>query len=288
MKKQIHFKLASLALVLVLAACSSSPKEDTASGESNDTIDSDYSDLTTPTVSEVKEESIEKPTVETPHTENQALADAIKSNNDQAIYRASVAVLSKNPNDARALNALGLYHYRRGQYSAAQLMFGKALKVSPNSGELYNNMGLVFYAQKEQRDAIKAWRKAIELNNSEFNAAANVGSVYVEQKEYIKALVALEIAYRKNNKDQRVLNNYAIALTGLAKYSDAKDIYKQAIKLNENNKDVMLNYAILLIDHLKQNQEGLDLLNKVKFLGPSPEARNKINLLENKAKAGIK
>lgn len=288
MKQNTSFKISVALLCLALAACSSSSKKAAAPApeETNEVVDN--FDISGPTVSETKEEETPVAAAETSQSDEQALNDAIKSNNDNAIHRAAINVLSKNPNDVKALNAMGMYYYRKGQYSAAQLMLGKGIKVSPNTAELYNNLGLVYAAQKEPREAIKAWRKAIELDPNEANAAANVGAVYVEQKQYIKAFVALEIAYRKNSKDQKVLNNYGITLTAMSRYPEARDIYKQAIKLNENNKDVMLNYAILLIDHMKENQAGLDLLNKVKFLGPSPEARNKINVLENKAKAGIK
>lgn len=275
---------------LILMGCSSGPK----AGD-KDAPEADYSDLSTSPAGESRSETEPKP-VEASHekpkttssADSEELSEAIKTNNEEAIYRSSIQILSKNAGDVRALNALGLYHYRKNHWSAAQMMFGKALKLSPNNSELHNNLGLVLLAQKEQREAIKEFRKALEINPNDANAASNIGSIYVEEKDYTKALVASEIAYRKNSKDQRVLNNYAIALTAAGKFPEAKDIYRQAMRLNENNKDVMFNYAFLLIEKLNQNQEGLDLLNKVKFLGTTPEVRNKINVLENKAKAGIK
>lgn len=228
------------------------------------------------------------PTVAASRTSSNDLDNAIRAKNNEAIHRAAISVLSQNPNDVKALNALGLYHYELKHYPAALMMFGRALKVNPNVSELHNNLGLVYMAQGEKRDAIKAFRRAIELNSRDANAAANIGAIYISEKDYTKALVALEIAYKKNNKDVRVLNNYGIALTAAGKYNEAKDAYKDAMKLQSSNKEVMLNYAILLIDHLKQGSEGLEVINKLRFLGPSPEARNRINGLENKAKSGLK
>ena len=284
-----------LFLALVLIGCSSGPKVE---ARPKSETSAEFADLSAPSANEPAPEALaekpaeqapsEKVTVPSSNQEDQGLAEAIRSNNEEAIYRSAIQILSKNPSDIKALNALGLYHYRKSHWAAAQLMFGRALKVAPNLSDLHNNMALVMLAQKEKRDAIKEFRRAIELNPNDANAAANIGSIYVEEQDYTKALVALEIAYRKNARDQRVLNNYAIAMTATGKYPEAKGVYKQALKLNENNKDVMLNYAGLFIEQLNQNQEGLDLLSKVKFLGPSPEARNKINVLENKAKAGLK
>jgi Tfp pilus assembly protein PilF len=239
-------------------------------------------------VNSAGEEAPAPPAAKTSAALDTGLVEAIKSGNNESIYRASIQALSQNPNDVRALNALGMYHYQKAHYSAALLMFNKALKVSPNISDLHNNIGLVHLAQNEEREAMQSFKKAMELNSRDGTAAANIGAIYIEQKDYTKALVAMEIAYRKNSRDANILNNYGIALTANGKYREAHDIYKKGLSANPNSKDLMLNHAILLIDHLKANEEGLDLLNKVKFLGVSNEARNRINLLENKAKAGLK
>lgn len=237
---------------------------------------------------EKKEEEPQLESGTTTRSDAQVLVDAVRSGNDEAIAKAATMVLAKNPNDPKALNALGYYHYKKAHYPAAQMMFDKALKVDPHLSEAHNNLGLTLLAENENRDAIKEFRKAIEVNSEDGVAAANLGSIYIENKDYGKALVAMELAYRKNSKDPKIANNYGIALTANKKYSEAKDVYKQALSLSSSNRDIMLNYAILLIEDLNQPQEGLDLLSKVRFLGPSPEARNRINLLENKAKAGLK
>lgn len=235
-----------------------------------------------------REEEEPRPVQTTSREDSNFFQDALKTGNDEAIAKAAYQVLSKNPQDAKALNALGYYHYRKGHLVGAQLFFGKALKANPNLSDAHTNLGLVFLSQKEEREAIQEFRKAIAMNNNDGIAAANLGSIYIENKDYIKGLVAMEIAYKNNRKDLKILNNYGIALAATGKHSEARDIYRQAMSVNPNSKEVMYNYSILLIDHLKRYDEGLDLLNKVKFLGPSPEARNRINTLENKAKAGLK
>lgn len=280
-------------LIFVVSCSSSSKKEDAL--EDGTELSPEISSVSTadkkasePMARSDREETKASKATGSSSGDSASLLEAIRANNDEAVYRISTQMLAKNPEDLRALNALGIYHYRKSHLAAAQMMFGKALKISPTSGDLHNNLGLVYLAKKELREAIREFRKAIEINPNDSIAAANVGAIYVEQKEYSKALVANEIAYRKNSKDLRVLNNYAISLVATGKSNEAKDIYKQALKINESNKDVMLNYAILLIDQMGSYQDGLDLLNKIKFLGPSAEAKNKINVLENKAKAGIK
>jgi hypothetical protein len=50
----------------------------------------------------------------------------------------------------------------------------------------------------------------------------------------------------------------------------------------------MLNLAAVYIEKLNKFDEGLDLINRLKFVGPDQEARQTIKELENKAKAGLK
>ncbi len=291
-------KLVFSSCLVLLSACATSSKEETAQIPSIDGSSGDYP----PPTNQSKNDSLDAPTksggspgkpdsraASVPiRNESQALIDAEKNNDFESIYKASTALLAKNPNDVKALNALGLYFAHKGRPSAALMMYGRALKISPNSSEVHNNLALTLLTQKENREALQEFRKALANNNDEGAAAANLGSIYVEHKSYTKALVANEIAYKKNSKDPKVLNNYGISLTGVGKYKEAKEIYQKAMSLNGENKDVIVNYAILLIDHLNQNQEGLDLINKARFLGISPEARNRINTLENKAKSGVK
>ncbi|PIS10605.1 MAG: adventurous gliding motility protein T [Bdellovibrio sp. CG10_big_fil_rev_8_21_14_0_10_47_8] len=282
--KNKFFKLTIL--ILVVTGCSSSEKREAAPAKSPLTsriqapVPVEGADEATAT-SEVKE-------VESTPTESQVLKETVAGGNDEAISRAAIQVLSRNPRDLAALNALGLVYYHKGQLGAAQLMFDKALRVNANAAGVYNNLGLTYLAEKDLSLAIQSFRRAIELDPNQGDAAANLGAIYLNQKDYTKALVALEMAIGKLGSDQRVLNNYAIALTAGGKASQAQENYKKALQLNSNNKDVMLNYAALMINQLKKYSDGLDLLNKLKFLGPSPEARNQMNVLENKAKAGLK
>jgi Flp pilus assembly protein TadD len=216
------------------------------------------------------------------------LVDAIKSGNDEQIYRVSGQLLTQNPNDAKALNAMAMYYFRKGKIPAAKYLLSKATNANPNAGEVFSNIGLIHLANNEPRDAIKAFGKALALNPNDGIAAANAGSIYVIEKDYNKAATVLAIAYNNGIRDAKTLNNYAVALTAVGKFDDAHAIYTAAIKEQNNNRELLLNHAILLIDHMNKTKEGLETLNRLKFIGPPSESRNRIIALENKAKAGVK
>lgn len=216
------------------------------------------------------------------------LTEAVRMQNDEGIAQATTEILTQNPKDLRALNALAMVYYKRGRFEAAEYLLNKAMAINSDRAELYSNLGLIRMAQGEKREAIKAFRKGLEINNQDAVIGANLGSIYVADKDYSKAELALEIPVRKGTKDIKTLNNYAIALTGTGKHDKALGIYEKLMKDNPGQRDIMLNYSILLIEHKQKYREGIDMLNRLKFVGAPSDARNLIKDLESKAKAGLK
>lgn len=215
------------------------------------------------------------------------LAVAITAQDDERIKVQAERILDRVPGDVRALNALAMVHYRRGRFDYAAHLLGNAMQTEETRAELHSNMGLVSLARGEQAVAIRNFRRAIELNPSDSVSSANLGSIYVLNQDFVKAKIVLETAYR-NIKDVKVANNYAIALTATGDTSRARSVFQDALKANPNQKELLLNYAILLVDHLSQYKEGLDVINRLKFVGPPPESRSRLSALENKAQSGLK
>jgi tetratricopeptide (TPR) repeat protein len=274
-------------LAIFLGACSSSPtKVDSAADNSNYHPAAPTPMAEDNTVDVIPEKEKVKATVVV--SQYEALNDAIKTQNDEKIYTSSTAILSQSPTDLKALNAIAMYNYKKGRFEVARYLLAKALNTHQRSSELYSNLGIVQLAQNERRDAIKSFRQALDINNGDSVASANLGAIYVQEKDYNKALIVLETAYKKGMRDSRIAGNYAVALAANKNFAKAEEIYQSALKDQNGNKELLFNYAILLIDDLNKNQEGLDVLNRLKFVGSSSEMRNRINALEIKAKAGVK
>lgn len=210
---------------------------------------------------------------------------AIQRQDDRAIAISARQILIQSPQDPKALNALALYHFRRGEHSTAIVLLNKAIAAHDQISMLFSNLGIILQAAKEDVDAVKAFRQALKVDPFNPIAAANVGSYYAEMKDYNKAQVALEIAVEKGQRDWRTLSNYGITLMALGKYSFAETHLRHAAELQSQNPTVWLNYAILLIDHLGKPAEGLEVINKIRFIGPGPDVRKRISELEIKAKS---
>lgn len=270
-------------LMLVLSACSSEPKK--SDSESSQPVPLAFDSEAVP---DAKPIEVVTPTTAAPPAKVavDALDDAIKTQSDDKIYRQASILLMQNPQDVKALNALALYHYKKGRFTTAKYFFGKALQVKESS-EIYNNLGVVHLALGERKEAVLAFRQALNLNSKDGAAAANLGSILIAADSAPKALSVLQTAHDQGYRDFRVLNNYAIALAAQGKGDQAEGLYEKAIKDQSQNRELLFNYAVLLIDNLKKPKEGLDILNRLKFVGPTQEQRSRIKDLENRAKLGL-
>lgn len=216
------------------------------------------------------------------------LIDAIKSQSDSQIQIYAQELIKQDAKNLRALNSLAVLHYKNGRYVAAQYLFNKALKVFPNEADLYNNLGLVLLATGERRDALLTFKKGLQINSQSAIIGANLGSIYVKERDFIKAEIALEIPVKKGMKDAKIQNNYAITLAARGKKQEAAELFEKLSKENPNSREIMYNNAIAKIEYLNQPKEGLDILNRLKFVGVPDDVKNEIKELENRAKAGLK
>jgi tetratricopeptide (TPR) repeat protein len=106
------------------------------------------------------------------------LASAIL-HNDEAARGAALSDLSRfSPNDVGTLVELGLIEQRRRRYSAATLLYQRALAIDPGSATALNGLG---YAQGENGD-LEAAKKTLELYGQRpdqaNNALDSLGEVY--------------------------------------------------------------------------------------------------------------
>ncbi|MEQ1722835.1 MAG: tetratricopeptide repeat protein [Pseudobdellovibrio sp.] len=213
---------------------------------------------------------------------------AIAASNDDKIRVSASELLLSNARDTRALNALAMYYYKNKQLGAANLLINKSLAVNPKSAATYNNLGLLELASDNKYEAVNAFRKALELDPENYFSAFNVASIYAQEKDYNKVIFSLEKAIKNDKADVNSLSNYGMALAATGKTQEASDTYEKILKNNPDHKSTMLNFSILMIEKQDKFKEGLDLINRLKFVGVPNESREVIKELEIKAKAGLK
>jgi tetratricopeptide (TPR) repeat protein len=215
------------------------------------------------------------------------LDQAVKDKDDARIQSVATEILSANPRSIRALMALSALNLKRGKLEASEIFLKRVLKVNPNHPGANNNLGLIYLQQNNDADAIRAFKTGLRGDSRNAIIGGNLGSLYVKAKDYQKALIALEGPIQKSTTEFGVWNNYAISLYHTGKKDEAEKIYEKLLKQNPSSRDIMLNYSVLLIDGQNKFKQGLDLINRLKFVGIPAESRNLIKDLENKAKLGL-
>jgi len=271
---------------LFLFSCGSAPKQQEAekpkATEKTETKKDGKVEMK-PVVGETKAEPEEvKP------AKYEALDVAIKSGNEDRIRNASVDILQTNPKDVKALNSLAMLQFKKGNYEAAAVILDKVLSIDSQSSAAYANLGLINLVRNDKAAAIGFFKKSLEYDSKNYAAGANLGSIYVKEKDFAKAIVALDNVVDDTDAEEGSLTNYAIALTATGKASEAASIYDRILKKNPSSKSAMLNLAVVYIEKLNKFEDGLDLVNRLKFVGADNESRQLIKDLENKAKAGLK
>jgi Tfp pilus assembly protein PilF len=217
------------------------------------------------------------------------LSKAFESKNQKELFNVAGQVLSQNPHDAQALNALALHHIQRGEWGAARLLIERALEKNKNIAGLYNNLGVIDLREDSLESAYLNFKTAYSIDSRNSNVLNNLGSIYIKYLDYGKAERPIEDAYSFMPESLSVTNNYAILKRSLGQYDESARLYKKVLDKDPRNVSTILNYAILLIEYMKKYDEGERLLNKLEFLESNePYVRAKMTELNNKLQAARK
>jgi Flp pilus assembly protein TadD len=218
-----------------------------------------------------------------------ALSKAFDDKNYKEVFALSGQMLSQNPNDVQALNALAMYHMQKSEWGAARLLLERALEKNKDVSGLYNNLGVIALREDNLETAIIHFKTAYEKDRKNPTAANNLGSIYVKYLDYGKAEPLIDTAYSYMPDATSVANNYAIVKRSKGNFDAAADLYKKILAKEPRNVSTLLNYAILLIDYMKKYDEGEKLLNKLEFLESNePYVKVKVTELHTKIQAARK
>jgi Flp pilus assembly protein TadD len=276
---------------IIQLGCSSSSKKDSGSGKSGQTesVKQKSSDID---VSDEVQKSSQTADVgqtgESLDKKYQPMAAALRTNQLDTVGSEAGRILTSNANDAMALNALAIAHFRRGHTGAAKIFLNRAIEKNAPSAGLFNNLGVLLLAEGDSGGAISAFKKALRVNDSHAQALANLGSIYAQGGDYIRALPLLTQSYKSDSSNQAIANNTAVAMRGTGDLAGAKKIYDTILARNSRNVTALLNEATLYIEYMNQPKDGLALVYKVKFLETErKDVLARANALEKKAKAAL-
>ncbi len=192
-------------------------------------------------------------------------------------------ILARNPNDIKVFNALAVMSIDHGKYELARMFLDKILTKEPGNSAALNNLGVIELKTDNLRLALVQFKKAIGSDSRNKAAHANLGSICLQYRNFQCASTELMAAYDNGDQGTDTLNNLGFALAGAGHYDQAESYYDKAGAKNSSNVTVLLNYAVLLIEHANRPQDGIKVLNKLRFVAHEPAILEKVDYLAKKA-----
>ncbi len=137
--------------------------------------------------------------------------------------------LRRDPGDARCNNALGMWHFKRGEFDAARSLFLKAIEritsrnPNPYDGEPYYNLGLACRLLERDRQAFDAFAKAAW--NAAWQAASYhaLGELACKRRDLALALSYLDKAIHKDQDNLKARNLRTVVLRKQGRPADPSE-----------------------------------------------------------------
>ncbi len=149
-------------------------------------------------------------------------------------------VLQRDPNDDRAMDALGYAYNQKGNYLTAIKWFNEAIERDNKNAIYYNNRGMSYYYLDKYNTAFFDFNKAIQLDSTFAQAYSNRGSARYNHQDIKEAsdldLTRAEndftIALEKDNKLLSAYRNRGLVRLEMEKYRESFLDFQKAIYLD--------------------------------------------------------
>lgn len=180
------------------------------------------------------------------------------------IYR---QILAHDPDDARALSALGILSRQLNRNDLAIAFAGRAVQINPNSAIYYHNYGEAWLAIKEPEQAALAFRKAIALESSRPEPYAGLGIALQHLGRWGESVDALGKAVDLGLRHPPIYIDLARALMRCGKLDDADLLLDRAAKLNADLPELWQVRGEIL-GHRKKFCEAVEAFQRASQLAP--------------------
>ena len=176
-------------------------------------------------------------------------------------------LLNQNPKHYQALRDKAYIFYLKKDYSNADKLINKAIKIKDNEVFGINLLGLICVATDKNKIALNTFKKAILINKNYFDSYNNLGKCYFDNEDLENAFINFKKAHRINPKSELPIINIGNVLSLKDKYKFAINFYKKALEINPLNKLIIPNIAISYC-RLKNLEQATIYYYKAKKLSP--------------------
>ena len=157
-----------------------------------------------------------------------------------------LAVLSRQPDDARLLSLLGIAFLQIGQPREGSDFLKRSLEVDPHNPRTLNNLGIALKDLMQLDEAVSVLDTAIIMKPDYAEAYISRAAVLQKLNSLKDALADLNKAIAINPNNAVGYNNRGVVLKDLERPSEALASYDQAILLKRDYAEAHNNRAIVL------------------------------------------
>jgi len=182
-------------------------------------------------------------------------------------------ILASEPDNARALHALGVVMYRGwGNAREAVKLIRKSLALRCDYADAYNNLARILQECGRPRSAIACYQQVLVLNPNDTDAWINLGTIYFLEKKPEEALSAFQDAIKRAPDSFDAVIGIARALIEMKQYHEALVYFSKAQDLAPDDPVVYYGSALAhkQLDQIEQSK--LKLLHALELKPDYAEA----------------
>ena len=161
----------------------------------------------------------------------------------EEIYR---QVLTLDPNNANALQLLGLTYAQREVHQTAIEFYNQAISIDSAFAGSYNNRGISYNCVGEYALAMDDFKRSLALAPANPDVYNNLGNALSKMERVEEAISAYENALRINPQYTNAYYNLASSLNKVGRYEAAIDNFKHVLARKPDHLKAYCNLALAL------------------------------------------
>lgn len=199
----------------------------------------DYSDQNIPEPAKAAKEPKDIKSVEQLYLRGLHLEQYRHATYDPTLYY--LEAISREPEDVRCNNAMGLWYLKKGQFKKALPYFDTAIasltqhNPNPYDGEPYFNKGLAHKSLGEQNEAYDAFFKATWNAAWQDAGYFHLAQIDMARRDYLKALELVDKALTKNWHNHKARHLKIILLRKMGKVDEALQLIDDSLSIDKFN-----------------------------------------------------
>lgn len=179
-----------------------------------------------------------------------ALATAIRLHRSGRLAEAERAyrqILDSEPDNADALQLLGVIANQAGQPAAAADLIRRALAVNPDHADAHCNLGVALLELGDQRGADAAFHRALAIEPAIPEALNNLGNIARQQGRLEEAEENYRRALQAAPGLAETHSNLGVVLHIMGRFVEAEAGFRQALAIDPDNAEAHTNLAATLL-----------------------------------------